>query len=625
MVGRHVLAALAAGITAGDEDVARASLSRIDWILRGAARRRLERDLIDAALASGAHDTPDPEASRHLQRIAALAVAGTPAVDPMDRAAVAAEYAAVTLPQASRRQVATIAIALLVLGALASGTAYVVTRPGPHARTYARPLAPPSATAFHDGGVPLRDPAIEAALAGPLTDLLLAADHPDGPDAMAQRRRLLDTLRRDPGFASHGDPIASAWQDLLDDLEQWPERSSGATAHVAADVFRASARSLSDRFAAAGLGYVVTGDALYGGDRAQAALYVYRVEEVVFVTVGGTPRRVVSLRRIDHLNLVHTVLGLQSVELADPMVLLEQIDQHVATQVLPVLAADSPFPLADPSWSPTPAAQALAVAAGGAVRAELRAALGHDADAAGRIAQLLHERADIIETWRTTLERQHLQMIATDDLFLPPDLLEQLEGQVSHYQHERVEGIEDELASLDAARIASLCHELVAATVRRHEAAHGFDADRQAPLRYAALLEAQTGDAQTTDGEPRELVIHARAELGAWLAQIANDPNTPQLVTWDLAGHAFSRHRWGTPESYVAVVVIEGLAKHLGGAPHDPVIHDGEIDRDRLAAVAMQIAKTNDRVLRIAAAVLWAELYGEPLTVITDGVALQRK
>ena len=53
MIRRHVLAAVDAGVAAGDDDAARAALRRIDWILRGQARRRLEHALIEAALATG--------------------------------------------------------------------------------------------------------------------------------------------------------------------------------------------------------------------------------------------------------------------------------------------------------------------------------------------------------------------------------------------------------------------------------------------------------------------------------------------------------------------------------------------------------------------------------------------
>jgi hypothetical protein len=618
VIRRHVLAALDAGIAAGDEDTARAALSRTDWLLRRRARRRLERALIDAALVSGDLSGGDAESARHVQRVAALALRGTPAAQPIDRAAVAEAYAAARAVRPSRVPIATIAGAAVAVAAITGVAGYLATRPGPPPRNYQRPLAPPSATAFRDGGVPLRDPALETALTGPLTDLLLAADHPDRPGADAERIRLVTTLRAEPAFAAHGARLASAWRDLLNDLDRWPERSAGRLAHAAGDVLRVSARSLSDRLAAAGLGYVIEGDALYGGEHAQAALYIYRVEEIVFVTAGGAPRRVVSLRRIDHLNFVHTVLGMHSEELADPMLLLEQIDQHVATQIMPVLAAGAEFPLADPSWSPTAPAKQLATAAGSAIRAELRGALGDDTDDAVRIAALLHERAEVVEHWRDTLERHHLRMIATDELFLPDGLLDQLDGQVPRYQRERVAAIEAELASLDAPRIASRCHELIAATVRRHEAEHGFDADRPAPLRYPPALEAELGEADDRNGEPRWLVAHARHELGAWLAQIANDPKIPQLVMWDLASHAFSRHRWGTPESYVAVVVLDGLARHLGGGDHAPVIHDGEIDRDRLAALATRVAKASDAELRAAASALWMDLYGEPLIVIAD-------
>ncbi|MDQ3370801.1 MAG: hypothetical protein M3680_35735, partial [Myxococcota bacterium] len=76
MIRRHVQAALAAGITAGEDDAARAALRSTDWVLRGRAKRRLERSLIDGALATneygGFHDA---EAARHVMRVAALGLA----------------------------------------------------------------------------------------------------------------------------------------------------------------------------------------------------------------------------------------------------------------------------------------------------------------------------------------------------------------------------------------------------------------------------------------------------------------------------------------------------------------------------------------------------------------------
>src|SRR5437867_891467 len=71
VIRRHVLAAVDAGVAAGDDDVARAALRRVDWILRGQARRWLEQALIDAALATGVLATDAPAAARHVLRAAA--------------------------------------------------------------------------------------------------------------------------------------------------------------------------------------------------------------------------------------------------------------------------------------------------------------------------------------------------------------------------------------------------------------------------------------------------------------------------------------------------------------------------------------------------------------------------
>jgi hypothetical protein len=203
-------------------------------------------------------------------------------------------------------------------------------------------------------------------------------------------------------------------------------------------------------------------------------------------------------------------------------------------------------------------------------------------------------------------------MVTTNELFLPDGLLGQLDGLVPHYQAERVEAIEDAIASLDAPRIASRIHELVAATVRRHEAEHGYDFDRETDLRYPQPLADMLGPPHDDAGNPIAVVRSARAELSAYLSQIANDPVTPHAAFWHLARQAFDKDRWYTGEMYAAYVVIEGLARHLAPDPK-PVGRGNE----RLAPLARVIAQTPGPKLREAASALWTELYGEPLTTIT--------
>jgi len=621
VIRRHVLAALAAAVATGDDDAARAYLAKIDPILRGRARRRLERALIDAALAANEYNAfHDPEAARHVQRLAALAVAKVPVEQAGDRARVAAAYAALAPVRPSRAPIATLLAALAVVLVALGGYAYYDALPGRPKRAYARPLPPPAAGAFKDGGVPLRDEAIEQLLVEEFTQLVIESDRDrrssfDNPERKARTARLMEAA---PVLA-RGPALATAWRAMLAALDRWVHEPTSSNEFEQVNrALRTNIRAVSDQLAALGIGYWLEGDVVSSGDGVFAVIYCYRVEEVVFVTANGAPRRVLSLRRLDRLNLVKTLLGFQSAELGDPVLLLDQIDEHVTTKILPVLEAGARFPFTDREYLATPEGHQVATVAGEVVRAELYAALGPDADHARAVAAALGERNRLIETWRDELRRQGLVMSSTDELFVGDELIDALAGKVPTSQRERVRALDDEIARLEGPRIASRCHQLVAATIRRHEAQHGLDDDRDAMLRYPPVLADLLGPAEDGDGEPRRSVERARHELSAYTSQLVNDPVTPQFTLWNLAQFAFDEHAWGSRESYVAVVVIEGLAKQLGIASPGPVIHDGIIDRARLAALATPLAAVPGDKVRTAARALWTELFGEAVVSIVD-------
>ena len=623
MIRRHVLAALATGIASGDDDAARASLRRVDWVLRRPARRRLERALIDAALATNElGGAIDPDAARHVQRVAALTVAKAPPevlADVTDREKIAAAYAALPRVRAGGAPLATLALAVVAAAAFSLFAIYMLTLPGPAARTYARPLPPPAAGAFKDGGVPLEEPAIATVFVEQLTALVIEADR-DRQAGGLDRDRAAHSVQLigAPALQAHGPALVQAWADMLGMLDRWvhvPASSAEFTDIV--HQFRDKVRTVSEQLAAAGIGYYLEGDVLTQGAAAHALIYAYRVEEVVFVMAAGQPHRVLSLRRLDRLNMAHTLLGMQSQDLGDPVLLLDQIDDHVASHILPVLAPGASWELADEAYQHHDGAK-LAQAIGETVRAELAVALGLDAQVASQIAALLAERAGILEEWRAILERHGFRLARTDGLFLPEHMLEQLEGDVPNTQRRRVGEIEDQLAQLDAPRIASRTHQLLAAAIRRHEAQHGLDSERAQPLRYPPALEEQLGDATDEHGEPRRRVDSARAELAAYTSQLANDPVTPQLSLWNVARFAFDDQQWGTSESYAGVLILEGLARHLGIPSPGPVIHDREIDRGRLTVISTALLAVKGEALRTAARALWRDLYGEELVAITD-------
>jgi len=178
--------------------------------------------------------------------------------------------------------------------------------------------------------------------------------------------------------------------------------------------------------------------------------------------------------------------------------------------------------------------------------------------------------------------------------------------------------LDDEMAAIGMPKIASRLHDLVAATVRRHEAQHAFDAERDTPLFQPTSLQMLVGLPEDGAGVEHRLARQCRTELSAYVAQIASDPATPQFALWALARSAFDKGRWGTPESFVAIIVIPGLARELDIAPAGVIAHGGEIDRERLGELAVAIAKRSDDDLRAAAARLWTQLFAETYIPLVD-------
>ena len=546
VVRRHVLHAIAAGIEAADEDVARKALARIDWILRGRARRRLEAALLEAALKTNVTDYTDPAAVRHVLRAAALIVRGETKVALADAVRVAAAHETFEPRPPVRWPVATVvagAVALATATTVAAATAFVVT--GPPSTAYERPAAPPPVGVFKHGGVPRRDAAIEQTLGvqWPAVVSTAAALAHDGPPDESKRAALLAQLRADPAMAMHGPAIAGAWQNTLDALEAWlPVAPPNWTwPEVSADL-RARLDLLSDAFAQQELGYYIDPEMLGDHPRRRSGIHAYRIETIGFVRANDAKVRVLDVRRLGPApDRGGAMLGLTSEELETPVVLLDAIDTKIQTQLMPVLAG-APFSLGDDAWA-SRRGRALSVAAGGAIRRELLAALYTDAQSADK--------------------------------------------------------------AMARAR------QLVATSVRHHEAQHDLDKGGVLahPLPLARIL---------TERKNEPFAVRARYELSAYLSQIASDTWLPQLTLWSLARHAFRRGAPRAEEQFVAVVAVEAMARQLGITSPGPVVHGGEIDRDRLAALLGPMTGRTTVELRSAAAAAWGELFEEPLVRLYD-------
>jgi hypothetical protein len=540
-----VLAALAAGVEAGEDEASREFLRHADWVLRAPARRELSRALIDAALISGEYGASDRDAVRHIHRVAALNLAKRYEVDVGNRDDVIAAYATLSRPALPRAPVATIvATCAVVLSVLLLAWVAITIR------TPSRPQRPPTPLvtgAYFHGGKPAQDDALEKFIATELTDLVIETDaERRGTHEAAPREKHAAELRNAPEITTRGPALAAAWRDLIDSLDRWTNvRKTSRNYHSAEAELGRRAQAVNDQFAALGLGIYLQADVMVDHGVPHAAVFTFSVDDVAFVRAAGESRRVLSLRRVDELNIRHTLLGRQGDEIGDPVVLLDSVDELVRERVMRAYGG-SAYPLGDGAWRTTIYGAGIAYQAGEAIRRELEVALGYPTDSNNRAR-----------------------------------------------------------AMTDVAK-------LITASVRRHEARHGIDRDRETPLRYPKQLAAYVKN----DGSIQSR--RAAAELAAYLSQIGNDPATPQFALWNLASLTFNRERWHSAEFYVGVVVIEGLARQLGMPAHGPALQHDAFDRQLLVAVAEPLAAQSSEKLRAAARQLWIELYGEPMLPIVD-------
>ncbi len=210
-----MLAALATGVEAGDDDVARAAVARTDWLLRGSARRHLERALIDAALISREMITAsDPDAMRHVQRVAALSIAGRYDVDATSRSQVTDAYRTLPPPRPNTVPIATILAASAVVVVTAMLAMFVVQLRAHHRAS--RSPVPLVWGAYLTGGVPATDRELEKLLVDELPMLSIETDgdrHASGDDR--QRKDHVAALRASPIIEARGPGLAPAWRDMI--------------------------------------------------------------------------------------------------------------------------------------------------------------------------------------------------------------------------------------------------------------------------------------------------------------------------------------------------------------------------------------------------------------------------
>ena len=635
MIDRAALAAIARAVEhGGDLDTALAALSRVDPLLRAAARRRLRGAHADALLAT---QEKHADGGLHALRLAYLCIVrALPARAARDDiVAVTAAYddarallrARAPLPAGFWWPTSLVVLALAAGGAIAVAIARADHLPLPLPLPKAPALAGPSiASAFAAGGVPAPGPddaVIRRVFSADLPAFVIALDrwsaarHAGAPPAELAATDAEMSVARERALGKDaqralGESVSKALGALLAAARTAAQARPGDTGDGADEGVAEAAGALDDELAAAGLGYFIDGDVIHDGEdgRRLVIAYAFAVERVHLFAAGDATVRALHLRRIDHLNWSHTLLGFTRPHLSAAAVLLDQLDEQILTLVAPGLAAGAALPLFEPEADGELRAR-IEARAGELARAEYGALPGIDAAAVGKLAALLGRRRVLFDGWGKRATDRGLALSIPVKLRLPEGLTGPLGTLASKTELAELRALDDALGGDAPGTAFAAVRDALAASVERHEVQHRLDATRRSPIMPKVLAD-RVGPLQL-DGHEQGRATTARAELSAYLAELARDTRTGRVGLGMVARFLFDRRLHGTAECYAALVILEGLAAELGVAQDAPLVAGGAVDRRGAGKLYLGLVELPPEQLRAAAKRLWERLFETPL------------
>jgi len=531
---------------------------------------------------------------------------------------------------APRRRLWVAVLVCVVLGG--AGVVWLALRNGSaerHRDASHRP-APPPAGAFASGGVPdSTNPVIRNALAEVLPSWIIALDRLStasrarDPDAYDAAEAEMNAARAQLGGPELRAALGARAVELLEQVLTRAHAAAAAASDPeierATDHLLDAVGSFNDALAAGGHGFFIDGDVIMGDNNRRIVLiYSFTVAHVRLYRSDGRTIRALQLRRLDHLNWSHRLLGFTSPHLREALVLLDQVDELLVSYVLPALAPDATVELLDrdsvdpeASWQ-----REVSARAGEVIRAEYATAGGVEAEASARLGRLLDARRRLLDAWTDALDRRGISLRTPRTLRIRDleQLTRSLDGVVSDAQLAELAAIEADLddPAHDAVFAAAL--DVLVATVERHEVQHRIDAALPSPRPIPAELEGYVGPAKDRHGKPRKLVELARDELSAYSSAMARDARTTGVHLTLISRFLFDRDRWGSAESYAALVIFDGLARELGVEVDGPLVEHGAVARERIARIYLAATAAPPEQVRAAARRLWERLFAAPLS-----------
>jgi hypothetical protein len=366
-------------------------------------------------------------------------------------------------------------------------------------------------------------------------------------------------LRSEPTRRVLGEPVAQA---VLDTFARGlaASRADAPNLRQSTAEFTASQVRLNQLLLERKLPIFVDGTLIPLGQRYSPLLMTYYVEEEEWWQYRDRKLRTVSAWRMDPMRLRLPALGY--VREGNPVAVIsfDLIETVLVLYMLPSLAEREPAFVFDEQtrFSGNPTAIAIESRLGNVLRQHFDAR--HIGANARRLGQLLAARRNLIAKWRRTITGFPIR---PPERYLPErNLGEQLESLISRADAISWNEIQDALS--EPAMIAAFEEQRTEWThvVKRHELQHLIDQTELLvgiPVGLARRLSVDPA----TEPEPYTLFGAARAELSAYLAEVAHGPY-PRLSLVALSTAVFDRSLSQTPHHFAALTIFDGLIRALG-------------------------------------------------------------
>lgn len=348
-------------------------------------------------------------------------------------------------------------------------------------------------------------------------------------------------------------------------------------------------------------------------------LFSFYIERETLISAENQNVRVISVHRLDKLNIVQAFLGYTRPRTSAALVLLDEIESQLVQYVLPALSdGDEPLLLDTDSidqgklWQ-----RELHQRSKEIVKSALQSIPSVNQEHLQELGGLLARRRKLVRGWQLSLDKQGQRLRLPRRRIPEADYAHDLFGHIALNELREWNEIHDRIAETDLENVFYSVRNHFARSVEAHEAQHRLDYARGMvglPAQLAKLMGADP----SLDLPEGGLFARTRDELSAYLAEIAFQHNQPMLELMLLSRFAFDAEQWGGAYCYAALAATDAIGHELG-LPDVKLIGNRSVLREELTERFIAISQKSPDDIRAAARKAWAAYYGAPLAELKAG------